>query len=98
MFFAWNKGRCVYRNYSRAYTSPSEENLIILTGKNATINAPNLINTLNYDDNLQIISAEYIGARRWNLIIKDRLKVKLPEKDYFSAIKNLNKLIYDIDL
>ena len=56
-----------------------------------------LINTLNYDDNFQIISAEYIGTRRWNLTIKDRLKVKLPEKDYFSAIKNLNKLLNKLE-
>ena len=77
--------------------NPKKSNLIEISGTNSIIEAPSLINNLNLYNNLNITSAEYIGKRRWNIIVNHIIKVKLPEYDYIEAINNLSDLLIKIE-
>ena len=68
-----------------------------MKGENAIINAPKLVDNLKNNFNFEITRAEYIGKRRWNLLINDKLNIKLPENEYVAAIKSLSKLLIKIE-
>tara|TARA_Y100000590_G_C15696553_1_gene1005346 strand:- start:870 stop:1667 length:798 start_codon:yes stop_codon:yes gene_type:complete len=70
---------------------------LIVKGEEAIINVPKLVNNLNNNFNFQITKAEYIGKRRWDILINNKLNIKLPENDYISAVNNLSKLLIKIE-
>ncbi len=74
----------------------NENKKLILSGTDSEYNLTNLISSLNiyYPDILSTIrEIEFIEKRRWNLIFKNNLLIKLPEKDIEKSLKNLKKLI-----
>ena len=73
------------------------ENFLVVKGKDAIINTPRLIVNLKNNFNFEITKAEYIGKRRWDILINDILRVKLPENDYIPAMKSLSKLLVKIE-
>lgn len=46
---------------------------------------------------LNINSANFIGSRRWDIIIDEEIKVKLPERNIDIALENLREIINNID-
>ena len=71
--------------------------MVIVKGKNSVSNISSLIKSISNYDNLGITSADFIGSRRWDITIDDKLLIKLPENDYINAIKNLNKILSNIE-
>jgi cell division septal protein FtsQ len=66
--------------------------LIIFMGENSIINSMKLISLLDKDFLINIRSANYISNRRWNLILKNSILIKLPENDIKKALKNYKKI------
>ena len=46
---------------------------------------------------MNINSANFIGSRRWDIIIDEEIKVKLPERNIDIALENLREIINNID-
>ena len=67
-------------------------NLMIVIGDDAPKHAPALINDLKNESalNPKIDAARWIDKRRWDLIFKNGITVKLPETDAASALNKLN--------
>ena len=51
--------------------------------------------SIYYEISSKVFKIERIGNRRWNLILKNNIVVKLPEENenIFNAWNNLNKII-----
>ena len=45
-----------------------------------------------------IKKAEYIGKRRWNIILKNNITIKLPEFQEKEALKVFNDIYYSISV
>lgn len=69
------------------------KNLVIVIGKNAPQNAEELFRTLVGEPEIfqRIESAGLIADRRWDLIFKNDMRVKLPETDVAFAVSRLAK-------
>ncbi|MGH1398236.1 MAG: cell division protein FtsQ/DivIB [Alphaproteobacteria bacterium] len=67
------------------------ENLIIVSGKDASKQAPELMALLLAETDLfpRIKRAELIGERRWDIILKDSTTLKMPEDDLGLALRRL---------
>jgi cell division protein FtsQ len=59
------------------------DKFIIITGKNAPTNTPDLINFLDINDEIKksITSAIWVGDRRWNIKINEDTVIMLPENN-----------------
>ena len=68
------------------------KNLISFYGENSIINSKNLIFKLDQDINQMIKSAIFIKNRRWNIILENKIILKLPEKNLEEAIENYKKI------
>ena len=66
--------------------------LITFYGENSIINSKKLI--LNFDiDFLKLIeSAIFIKDRRWDILLRNKILLQLPEKNIINAILNYNKI------
>ena len=72
--------------------------LLRVTGSDGNLNFSNLIReiNINYPKILNmIIELEFIENRRWNLILKQNIKIKLPEKDSSIQLVKLKQLQQD---
>ena len=67
-------------------------NLIIFSGKNAVNNSKKLIANLDHEFKKNVLSAAFIGNRRWNLILNNSILIKMPEQNIKNAIKDYNKI------
>ncbi len=67
------------------------KDLFMITGKGAPAKTPPLVILLeNYPEFLELIDhAELIDQRRWDIVLKDGKRIKLPENDKDLAIKAL---------
>jgi cell division protein FtsQ len=72
------------------------KNLIHAIGYNANIHISNLINVLNeYEDiKKNIVYVSRYGDRRWNLVLKNNIVIKLPEGSIKESMEYL-KSLYD---
>ena len=69
--------------------------LLLVTGSNGNLNFSDLIREINtsYPKILnRIIEVEFIENRRWNLILKENIKIKLPEKNSSHQLVKLKQL------
>ena len=57
------------------------KNLISFYGENSIINSKNLISKIDQDIKKMIQSAIFIENRRWNIRLKNKITLKLPEKN-----------------
>ena len=71
---------------------------LILTGIDGDLNVSTLVKNINifYSDILSSIKEiEFIEKRRWNIVLKNELKIKLSENNIEASLLNLKKLIND---
>lgn len=70
------------------------QNLILVTGKDAPAHTKDLLESFKEFSQLrqQIKSAVFISGRRWDLIMKNNVRVKLPEKDIKASLQHLERL------
>ena len=75
--------------------SNNQNNFIIFSGKSSTSNANLLINTIKLfkkDFQNEISQAKFVGNRRWDLLLKNGLYIKLSENNLHESIENYFKL------
>lgn len=67
------------------------KDLVIVMGDGATAQAQALIANLSATPQVlaRVASAKWLGERRWDLILRNGMAVKLPEQDYGLALKRL---------
>mgnify|MGYP000845474281 FL=1 len=67
--------------------------LIIVMGDEAPARARDLLSNLQATPQVfpHVASAKWMGERRWDLILKNSVTVKLPEQDYALALKRLEQ-------
>ena len=68
------------------------KNLISFYGENSIINSKYLISKIDQDIKKMIQSAIFIENRRWNIRLKNKITLKLPEKNLKEAINNYKKI------
>ncbi len=68
------------------------KNLISFYGENSIINSKYLISKIDQDIKKMIQSAIFIENRRWNIRLKNKIILKLPEKNLEEAINNYKKI------
>lgn len=73
------------------------EDLIVVVGEEAPAYTPALIKILEKNQSIynKVLSATFVGNRRWNLMLEDngkRISVLLPETEIDNALKRLNKI------
>jgi cell division protein FtsQ len=83
------KGKIINLPNINSYTS-----LIIIIGKDAPIRAESLFNVLAAEPILarEVKAAVRIGARRWNLFLKNNIQILLPENNTSAAWGHLAQL------
>ena len=69
---------------------------IILEGKNANKQATKFIEAIPKELKSEIIKAQYINNRRWDIYTKDNLKIKLPEIGYKKAMNTFVDIYVDL--
>ena len=72
------------------------KNLIIFYGENSIINSKSLISKIDQDIKHMIQSVIFIENRRWNIKLKNKITLKLPEKNLEEAIKNYRKIYLNL--
>ncbi len=75
------------------------EKFIIIAGSNAPIHTPDLISFLALDRELmsEVVSAIWVGNRRWNINLENGMLVKLPESNPEIAWNKFIKIINNIE-
>ena len=68
------------------------KNLINFYGENSIINSKHLISKIDQDIKQMIQSLIFVENRRWNIKLKNKITLKLPEKNLEAAIKNYKKI------
>ena len=68
------------------------KNLISFYGENSIINSKHLISKIDQDIKQMIQSLIFVENRRWNIRLKNKITLKLPEKNLEEAIKNYKKI------
>lgn len=65
--------------------------LVLVMGKNAPAAAPELIGNLKAEEHIysRVETAKWIGARRWDMKLKNGIEIKLPEQDAGLALRRL---------
>jgi cell division protein FtsQ len=68
--------------------------MLHVVGEDANIHAATLIEDLIQEPTISanVISAVRYGERRWNLILKQNITIKMPERDFDIALKYLSKM------
>ncbi len=81
-----NEGYIIYTNKISTFSS-----LLHIVGAGANIHAKQLIYKISSEPSLasQIVSAVRYGERRWNLLLRKNITVKMPETDFDKAWKYL---------
>ena len=79
---------------------PGADTLLLLGGAGAPEHVGELLLLLAYEPHIakQVRSAVWVGQRRWNLILKNDVEIRLPEEDAVAALKRLAKLDQDYKL
>ena len=66
--------------------------LIIFYGANSIENSKKLFKNFENDFKKNVKSATFLNNRRWNLQLKNKIVLKLPEENIKLAIKNYNRI------
>jgi cell division protein FtsQ len=74
---------------------PELQKIVILSGKNANIQAQSLFSLLSMNKKLseEIYSANWVGARRWDLRFSSGLLVKMPENKTSEAWAQMTEIL-----
>lgn len=79
---------------------PEFKHLLLLSGENAPENARDIIELLLSEPALHplVKRVDFIGQRRWNLLLNNDMLVKLPEQETALALRRFVKAIHSEDL
>jgi cell division protein FtsQ len=99
-FLLIDKAGNVIANQDAAAAKRREPWLLLLTGADAPQNAQSLMTELQAQPSVlsHVAAAERVDGLRWNLILKNRTVVKLPETGEAEAIAQLGALQGSIQL
>lgn len=74
-------------------STTSNPGLPLVSGTNANIRVHNILKLIRKYPKIKIHSLMYIHNRRWNLILKNKVTVKLPSVGIENSLKVLSKII-----
>ena len=82
-----------FNNLIEAKITPNLFNLPIFIGKNSNKNASVILNLIKESDiNLNYLSFSFVDQRRWNINLKNGVKILLPETKVLDTLKLLKKV------
>ncbi len=76
-----------------------KENLIIFSGELSNKKAFEIFEIINMFDNnfaLNISNIDFIEKRRWNILLKNNIILKLSEENPYKSIENYNKIVKNL--
>ena len=82
-----------FNNIIETKITPNLFNLPVFIGKNSNKNASVILNLINESNvNLNYLSFSFVDQRRWNINLKNGVKILLPENKVLDTLKLLNKV------
>ena len=82
-----------FNNIIETKITPNLFHLPIFIGKNSNKNANVILNLIKESDiNLNYLSFSFVDQRRWNINLKNGVKILLPETKVLDTLKLLNKI------
>ena len=83
-----------FNNIIESKITPNLFHLPIFIGKNSYKNANIILNLIKESDiNLNYLSFSFVDHRRWNISLKNGVKILLPENKVLDTLKSLNKVV-----
>ena len=83
-----------FNNIIVSKITPNLFHLPIFVGKNSNKNANVILSLIKESDvNLNYLSFSFVDQRRWNISLKNGVKILLPETKLLDTLKLLNKLV-----
>ena len=83
-----------FNNIIETKITPNLFHLPVFIGKNSNKNASVILNLIKESDiNLNYLSFSFVDQRRWNINLKNGVKILLPETKVLDTLKLLNKVI-----
>ena len=88
-----------FNNLIKAKIKPNQFHLPIFIGKNSNKHANILLKLISKSDiNLNYISFSLVDERRWNINLKNGVKILLPESKILDTLKLLKKIDSQYDI
>ena len=82
-----------FNNIIETKITPNLLHLPVFIGKNSNKNASVILNLIKESDiNLNYLSFSFVDQRRWNINLKNGVKILLPETNVLDTLKLLNKV------
>ena len=82
-----------FNNIIETKITPNLFHLPVFIGKNSNKNASVILNLVKESDiNLNYLSFSFVDQRRWNINLKNGVKILLPETKVLDTLKLLNKV------
>ena len=82
-----------FNNKIETKITPNLFHLPVFIGKNSNKNASVILNLIKESDiNLNYLSFSFVDQRRWNINLKNGVKILLPETKVLDTLKLLNKI------
>ena len=82
-----------FNNKIETKITPNLFHLPVFIGKNSNKNASVILNLIKESDiNLNYLSFSFVDQRRWNISLKNGVKILLPETKVLDTLKLLNKV------
>ena len=82
-----------FNNKIETKITPNLFHLPVFIGKNSNKNASVILNLIKESDiNLNYLSFSFVDQRRWNISLKNGVKILLPENKVLDTLKLLNKV------
>jgi len=82
-----------FNNIIETKITPNLFHLPVFIGKNSNKNASVILNLIKESDiNLNYLSFSFVDQRRWNINLKNGVKILLPENKVLDTLKLLNKV------
>ena len=82
-----------FNNKIETKITPNLFHLPVFIGKNSNKNASVILNLIKESDiNLNYLSFSFVDQRRWNINLKNGVKILLPETKVLNTLKLLNKV------
>ena len=82
-----------FNNIIETKITPNLFHLPVFIGKNSNKNASVILNLIKESDiNLNFLSFSFVDQRRWNINLKNGVKILLPETKVLDTLKLLNKV------
>ena len=83
-----------FNNIIETKITPNLFHLPVFIGKNSNKNASVILNLIKESDiNLNYVSFSFVDQRRWNINLKNGVKILLPETKVLDTLKLLNKVV-----